>query len=94
MENQHEAFFSPFDGWWAFDGLRYKSLFDVTSNAWKLLSVEVQDDDGDYHVIRDPSECTHVQPLTRFCNEVCDFDFGVKNFSVQTTFSMRSAIVS
>ena len=24
-----------------FDGVRYMSFFDVTSNAWKLLSVEV-----------------------------------------------------
>ena len=36
-----ELFFSLLDGWLMFDGLRYMSFFDVTSNAWKLLSVEV-----------------------------------------------------
>ena len=32
------------------------SFFDVTSNASKLLSVEVQDDYGNYHDLRDSSE--------------------------------------
>ena len=39
-----------------FNGLRYMSFFDVTSNASKPLSVEVQDDFGNYHDIRDSSE--------------------------------------
>ena len=83
--------FSPFDGWLTFDGLRYTSFLDVTSNAWKPLSVEVQDDYGDYNVIL---QSTWVRPATRFSNGAHDFDVGVENFSVQTTFNMRSEIVS
>ena len=30
------------DGWLMFDGLQCICLFDVTSNAWKLLSVEMK----------------------------------------------------
>ena len=85
--------FSPFDGWLTFDGLRYTSFFDVTSNAWKLLSFEMQDDYGDYNEIRDSSEYSCATSDT-LLNGAYDFDFGVKNFSEQTTFSMRSAGVS
>ena len=49
------------DGWLMFDGLLYICFFDVTSNAWKLLEVEVQDDDGDYSDIRE----SRVRPVTR-----------------------------
>ena len=56
------SFFLPVDGWLMFDGLQYTCLFDVTSNAWKLLSVEVQNDYGDCSEIRD----SRVQPVTRF----------------------------
>ena len=86
-------FFLLVDGWLTFDGLRYMSFFDVTSNAWKLSSVEVQDDHGDYNDIRDSSEYSCATCDTHL-NGAYDFDFGVKNCSVQTTFSMRSASVS
>ena len=64
MGNQHGAF----DGWLTFDSLRYTSFFDVTSSAWKLLSVEVQDDYGDYNDIRDSSEnsCTTSDTLLKW----------------------------
>ena len=48
-----------------FDGLRYMCFFDATSNAWKLVSVEVQDDCGDHSEIRDIC----VRPVTRFSME-------------------------
>ena len=88
-------FFFPFDGWLTFDGLRLMGFFDVTSNAWKLLLVEVQDDYGDYSEIRDSSEysCATSDTLLNGANGAYDFDSGVKDFSVQTTFSMRSALV-
>ena len=50
---QIEELLTLLDAWLMFDGLRYMSFFDVTSNAVKLLSVEVQDDHGDYSEIRD-----------------------------------------
>ena len=57
-----------------FDGLRYTSFFDVTSNAWKLLSVEMLDDYGDYNEIRDSSgySCATSDTLL---NGAYDFDF-------------------
>ena len=57
-----ESLLPPFDGWVMFDGLQYTGLFDVTSNTWQLLSVEVQNVNGDYSEIRD----SRVQPVTRF----------------------------
>ena len=54
--------FFPVDGWLMFDGLRFICFFNVTSNAWKLFSIEVQNDYGDYSEIRD----SRVQPVTRF----------------------------
>ena len=62
MSTRHGVFFT-FDGWLMFDGLQYKSLFDDTSNAWKLVSVQVQNDDGDQSEIGD----SRVQPVTRCC---------------------------
>ena len=91
--NQHGACFSPFDEWLTFDGLRYTSFLDVTANAWKLLSVEVQDDYGDYNEIKDSSEYSCATSDT-LLGGAYDFDFGLKSFSVQTTFSKRSAVVS
>ena len=64
----------------------------VTSNASKLLPVEVQDDSGNYHDFRDSSEYSCATSGT-FLNGAYDFVFGVKSSSVQTTFSMRSATV-
>ena len=61
MITRHEMFL-PVDGWLMFDGLRYICVFDVTSNAWKLFSVEVPNDYGDCNEIRD----SRVQPVTRF----------------------------
>ena len=84
---------SPFDEWLTFHGLRFTSFFDVAANAWKLLSVEVQDDYGDYSVIRDSSEYSCATSDT-LLGGAYDFDFGLKSFSVKTTFSMRSAFVS
>ena len=73
-----------------FDGLRYMSFSDVTSNAWKLLSVEVQDDYGDDSEIGDPSEYSCATSDT-LLNGAYDFEFGMKSLNVQTTFSIRSA---
>ena len=39
-----------------FDGLRYMSFSDVTSNVVKLLPFEGQDDCGDNSEIRESSE--------------------------------------
>ena len=64
----------------------------VTSNASKLLPVEVQDDSGNYHDIRDSSEYSCATSDT-LLNGAYDFVFGVKSLSVQTTFSVRSASV-
>ena len=50
MTTRHGIF--PFDGWLMFDGLQYTCLSDVTSKMWQLLSVEVQNVDGDYSEIR------------------------------------------
>ena len=69
-----------------FDGLRYMSFFDCTSNAWKLLSVEVQDDYGDYSGIRDSSEHPCATSVT-LLHGAYDFEFGVKSLNVQTTCS-------
>ena len=55
MANEHGAFFS-FRRIVDVRGLRCTSFFDVTSNAWKLLSVEGQNDFRDHDVIRDSSE--------------------------------------
>ena len=41
MTTRHGVFL-PADGWLMFDGLQYICLFDVTSIAWKLLSVEMK----------------------------------------------------
>ena len=57
-----------------FDGLRYICFFDVTSNARKLLSVEVQNDYGDYSEIR----YSRVQPVTRFSMQHTIFEFDVQ----------------
>ena len=93
MGNQHGVcVFSPVDEWLTFDGLWYTSFFDVTSNAWKLLSVEVRDDFGDYNELRVSSDCP-VATSDTLLNGAYDFDFGVKSFSVQATPSMRSATV-
>ena len=73
-----------FDGWWTIDGLRYTSFFDGTSN--ELLDVF-----GD-HEIRDSYEYLGATNDT-LLNGAYDFDSGVKDFSVQTTFRMRSAFV-
>ena len=83
MGSQDGAFFSPFDGW--------LTLTVCGTNVWKLFSAEVQDEYGIYNVIL---QSTRVRQVTGFGNGVYDFGFGVKNCSVQTTFSVRSAIVS
>ena len=82
---------SHFDGWLMFDGLRHMTFFDVTSNAVKLLSVEVQDDCGDYSEMRDSSEypCAISDTLL---NGAYDVEFGVKSLKcaddVQCTIRM------
>ena len=53
----------------------------------------MQEDCGDYNEIRDSSDFSCATSET-LLNGAYDFDFDVKSFSVQTTFNMRSAIVS
>ena len=60
------VFGSPFDGWLMFDGLRCISFFDVTSNAWKLLSVEVN---METTAISEILQSARVRPVTRFSME-------------------------
>ena len=86
FSTRHE-FFLPVDGWLMFDGLQYICLFDVTSNAWKLLSVEMQNDYGDYSEIRD----SRVQPVTRFSMQHTILSLMCRRFSAYFRFFLRAA---
>ena len=82
--------FSPFDGWLTVDGLRYTSFYDINLNAWKLFHSE---------------RLTFLMITTRrffgvlkgdqgtLLNGAKYLDFDVKCFSLQTTFSVRSAMI-
>ena len=69
-----------------FDGVQYICLFDVTSNAWKLLSVETNDD-GDYSEISD----SRVQPVTHFSMQHTILSLMCRRFSARFFLFLRAA---
>ena len=50
-----------------FDGLRYMSFFDVTSNTWKLLSVNAK---MEITAKSESLQSTRVRPATRFSTSI------------------------